>query len=366
MPACRTGRSDLPLHVVDMVHLKLGDDPPFTLTLEAGFRRIVSAFRETRLVQTSSRPAFFETVRREMRLRNYSSRTLKAYLSCLRGFVRYFKPLHPRQLKEPDLRAYLLHLIDDKHYGPAYVNQVFNALRFLYVELYQMPFTVGNIPRPQKERKLPTVMSQEEVLRLLSCIYNMKHRTVLMLAYSAGLRVGEVVRLKIPDIDSHRKLIHVRGAKGMKDRYSLLSDVVLQQLREYYRLYKPKEYLFEGAEGRKHLAERSIQNVFVKAAKKAKISKPVSMHSLRHSFATHLLENGTDLRYIQEILGHSSSKTTEIYTHVSRKTLGKIVNPLDHAVQFYAEKLNSQKQNKRLMASIIPSFEDKRHSSSTQ
>jgi len=152
-----------------------------------------------------------------------------------------------------------------------------------------------------------------------------------MVIYSAGLRVGESVRLKIEDVDRERRLIHLRGAKGKKDRYTLLSDVVLDQLREYYKMYKPREYLFEGAEGRRHLAERSIQNVFHRAIRDAGIRKEVTVHSLRHSFATHLLEAGTDLRYIQEILGHNSSKTTEIDTHVSRKTLGRIVSPLDQA-----------------------------------
>lgn len=152
------------------------------------------------------------------------------------------------------------------------------------------------------------------------------------------LRVGESVRLKIQDIDSKRKVVHLRGAKGKKDRYTLLSNAALEVLRGYYRQYKPKTYLFEGQGERSHLAERSIQNVFQRAAAEAGIRKKVSVHSLRHSFATHLLESGVDLRYIQELLGHASSKTTEIYTHVSNKTLGKIVSPLDQALQRLKEK----------------------------
>ena len=143
--------------------------------------------------------------------------------------------------------------------------------------------------------------------------------------------VRRELRLRVEDIDSQRKLIHLHGAKGKKDRYTLLSDVVLKKLREYYKEYKPKQYLFEGAVGRKHLAERSVQSVFERAVKAAGIRKKVTVHSLRHSFATHLLESGVDLRYIQELLGHTSSKTTEIYTHISQKTLGKIVSPLDTA-----------------------------------
>jgi integrase/recombinase XerD len=261
-----------------------------------------------------------------------SHKTAKAYISCLRSFVRHFHPQHPRQLTENDIRSYLLHLLEEKHKAAATVNQVFNALRFLYVELYKMPFAIGSIPRPKKEKRLPVVLDKSEALRIFDAVENLKHKTILMLIYSAGLRVGEAVRLRIEDVDSTRRLIHLKGAKGKKDRYTLLSDVVLERLREYYKEYKPKEYLFEGAVGRKHLAERSVQSVFERAAKTAGIRKPVSVHSLRHSFATHLLEGGVDLRYIQELLGHSSSKTTEVYTHVSQKTLGKIVSPLDSAL----------------------------------
>ena len=278
------------------------------------------------------RQGFFEVLRKELTLRNYSPRTVKAYRSCLRSFVKYFAPRHPRDLTQTDVREYLLHLIGEKNLAAATVNQVFNALRFLYVELYKMPFTIGNIPRPKKEKQLPVVLSQEEVVKILDAVENLKHKTLLMLIYSAGLRVGEAVRLKIEDIDSQRRLIYLKGAKGKKDRYTILSDVALGSLRKYYKEYKPKDYLFEGAEGRRHLSERSVQNVFGRAVKVAGIRKQVTVHSLRHSFATHLLESGVDLRYIQELLGHSSSKTTEIYTHVSQKTLGKIVSPLDTAV----------------------------------
>jgi integrase/recombinase XerD len=276
---------------------------------------------------------FYDKVRSELRLRNYSNKTIKSYTSCLRSFTRYFHPRHPRQIEETDIRTYLLYLLEEKRFSAATVNQVFNALRFLYVELYKMPFTIGSLPRPKKEKQLPVILSQEEVVKILNTVDNLKHKTLLMLIYSAGLRVGESVRLKVENIDSKRKLIYIKSAKGKKDRYTILSDIALENLRKYYKEYRPQEYLFEGAEGRSHISERSIQNVFERAVKFAGIKKAVTLHSLRHSFATHLLEGGTDLRYIQEILGHSSSKTTEIYTHVSQKTLGKIVSPLDKAVQ---------------------------------
>ncbi len=284
-------------------------------------------------MMTLSSPTLFTTLSHELTLRNYSHKTLKAYRSCLRSFIKYFVPRHPRELSSEDIRTYLLHLIEKEKLATSTVNQVFNALRFLYVELYKMSFIIGNIPRPQKEKKLPNVLSQEEVLKIFSCVDNLKHKTLLMLIYSAGLRVGESVRLKISDIDGQRKMIHLHGAKGKKDRYTLLSDAALNALREYYKKYKPKEFLFEGQGEREHLSERSIQHVFERAVKRARIRKTISLHGLRHSFATHLLESGVDLRYIQELLGHSSSKTTEIYTHVSKKSLGKIVNPLDQALQ---------------------------------
>ena len=179
---------------------------------------------------------------------------------------------------------------------------MFNALRFLYVELYKMPFVIGSIPRPKKVRKLPDILSPEEVIQILNGIENIKHQTILMLIYSAGMRIGEAVRIKVTDIDSRRKLIHIRNAKGKKDRYTLLSEFILEKLRLYYKEYKPKEFLFEGGNGRVHLSERSVQNVFHRAVEKTDIKKKVTVHTLRHSFATHLLEGGTDLRFIQECL----------------------------------------------------------------
>lgn len=281
---------------------------------------------------------FYDRVREELRLRNYSYKTIKSYLSCLRTFVNYFKPEHPRNISNEDIREYLIYLMDIKKWQASTVNQMFNALRFLYIELYKMPFIIGSIPRPKKEKKLPDVLSQEEILKIFSQVENLKHKTLLMLIYSAGLRVGESVRLKVKDIDSRIKMIHLRDTKGKKDRFTLLSDTVLEMLRNYYKQYKPKEYLFEGQGERMHLSERSVQAVFQRAVKAAGIRKPITVHGLRHSFATHLLESGVDLRYIQELLGHSSSKTTEIYTHVSKKSLGKILNPLDQALQQTKEK----------------------------
>ncbi len=182
--------------------------------------------------------------------------------------------------------------------------------------------------RPRSEKKLPTVLSEQEVGNLLNATENLKHKTILMLCYSAGLRLSELINMKIKDIDSSRMQVRIKQAKGKKDRYSLLSVKLLQVLREYFKKYKPKEWLFEGATGGLYSA-RSIQLIMHDATLKAGITKKVSVHTLRHSFATHLLENGTDLRYIQSLLGHESSKTTEVYTHITTKGFDQIKSPLD-------------------------------------
>ena len=274
---------------------------------------------------------FYETVRRELRLRNYSNKTIKSYLSCLRSFVTYIKPKHHRDVSESIIKDYLLYLIEEKKLAAGTINQVFNALRFLYVELYKMPYIIGKLPRPMKEKKLPDVLNEEEVVRIFGAVHNLKHQTMLMLAYASGLRVSELVRIRIEDIDGSRGLIHIRNAKGKKDRFTVFPESLRGQLIAYWKKYKlgTSGWLFQGDTNDKHLAARSIQAVLTRAIQASGITKRVSMHTLRHSFATHLLDHGTDLRYIQELLGHQSVKTTEIYTHVSPKGLGRIRSPLD-------------------------------------
>jgi site-specific recombinase XerD len=208
------------------------------------------------------------------------------------------------------------------------LNIAINALKFYYGETLKQNF-VCEIKRPKKDKKLPVVLSGEEIAGLVLSVANVKHKSLLMLTYSAGMRVGEVVRLKTEDIDFQRKLIHIRDVKGRKDRYTILSDRGSATLKEYLRDYKPDNWLFAGANPKKRITIRTAQAIFEHARENAGIQKEVSIHSLRHSFATHLLENGVDLRYIQELLGHKNSKTTEIYTHVSNKDLSKIKSPLD-------------------------------------
>jgi site-specific recombinase XerD len=266
-----------------------------------------------------------------MRLSNYSPNTIKSYLSSLRKFVQFFGSRDPRELTSDDIRGFLLHLLENERRPASTVNQIFNALRLLYVDLYALPFVIGRLRRPRKEKKLPDVLSEEEVLRLFQFVGNVKHRMMLMLAYASGLRVSELVSLRLEDLDIARRLIHLRAAKGKKDRYTMLPESILEPLHWYWKSHNLGEsgWLFPGARPGSHLAPRSIQAVFARALRRAGIRKPVSIHGLRHSFATHLLERGTDLRYIQELLGHRSTRTTEIYTHVSTKHIGKIRSPLD-------------------------------------
>ncbi len=266
-----------------------------------------------------------------MRLRNYSHKTIKAYVSNLRTFAGFLSPLHPRDAVERDIRRFLLHLIDHENRATGTVNQAFNALRFLYAELYKRPFVISGLPRPRKERTLPDILSQSEVSRIFQMVGNIKHRTMLMLAYASGLRVSELVKLRIEDIDGDRCLIHIRAAKGKKDRYTLLPESLRMELARYWRSYRlgSHGWLFPGHSSEHHLSIRSIQAVFERAVHAAGITKQVSMHSLRHAFATHLLDRGTDLRHIQTLLGYQSVKTTEVYTHVTTRSIGKIRSPLD-------------------------------------
>lgn len=263
----------------------------------------------------------------QLRLKGYSFKTRATYIKHIKRFIS-FTDQKLDLVTEEDIRKYILFLIDEQN-SHSYVNQAISAIKFLCNETLKKDQMIESIPRPKKENKLPNVLSFEEVNKILGALENQKHRAILFLVYSSGLRVGEVVRLRPSDIDSQRMLIHVVQGKGRKDRYTLLSEVALNQLRKYYSLYKPEKWLFPGQNKSEFLTERTVERIFEKARVLAKINKKASVHTLRHSFATHLLEGGTDLRFIQELLGHSSSKTTEIYTHVTQKNLSKIQSPLD-------------------------------------
>ena len=269
-----------------------------------------------------------DRVVRELKLKGYSPKTFKVYSGHIERFLCYTGK-DVNSLAPGDASEYLLYLLEDQKDSHSYVNQALSAIKFLCVHILKKEELIGNLPRPKKEYKLPDVLSQQEVVRILSEARNTKHRALLFLIYSAGLRVGEVVRLCLQDIDNERKLIHVRQGKGRNDRYTILSDTAWRELSRYIQEYRPDEWLFPGQQPGMHINERTVQKVFENVCNSAGISKDVSVHALRHSFATHLLEEGTDLRYIQELLGHKSSKTTEIYTHVSERDIRRIRSPLD-------------------------------------
>ena len=259
--------------------------------------------------------------------KRYSLNTARTYVSLFSGFVKYYRAKKLIELNENDIKHYLQTIVKLGK-STSYQNQVINAIKFYYEQVLGMPGRFYEIDRPITEKKLPSVLSEVEILRLLSATTNLKHKAILVTIYSCGLRMSEVLNLKISDIQSDRNLLLVRGAKGHKDRNTLLSATTLALLRKYYTAYKPKEYLFEGQSGSQYSA-KSVQNIIKRSMKSAGIKRPASAHTLRHSFATHLLENGTDLRYIQTLLGHSSPKTTEIYTHVSTKRLQDVVSPIE-------------------------------------
>jgi site-specific recombinase XerD len=230
-------------------------------------------------------------------------------------------------------RAYLLTLSTDGAASVAYHAQAASALRFLFERVLRRSGGYGDVPRPRKESKLPAVLGHEDALRMVESLDNPKHRALLMLIYSAGLRVSEAVHLRPEDLDPERMLIRVRGGKGRKDRYTLLSDRALAAVKVYVAEYQPARWLFPGPRAARPLATRTAQRIVENARIRAGVAAHATPHTLRHSFATHLLEAGTDLRYIQELLGHASTRTTEIYTHVSRRDLRRIRSPLDLAPQ---------------------------------
>jgi len=263
----------------------------------------------------------------KLELKRYANSTVKTYVSFFELFINYQTDKELNELDEADIRIFLQSLIQQNR-SNSYVNQAINAIKFYYESVLGMPNRFYEIERPRKESKLPKVISKEEILSIIENTNNIKHRCVVELLYSSGLRRSELLNLKLSDVDSKRMLIRVEDSKGNKDRQTLLSKTMLNDLRIYFKEYRPKTYLFEGRNGMKYSAQ-SVLKIVTTAAVKARIPVRVTPHILRHSFATHLLESGTDLRQIQVLLGHSSTKTTEIYTHVAINTFESIKNPLD-------------------------------------
>jgi site-specific recombinase XerD len=268
-----------------------------------------------------------EYVNKLLELR-YGEVTIKTYRGLFEEFINFHSKYDYKNLDEPKINEFMRYLVTERKVSSSYQNQAINAVKFYYERCLGGQRKIYTVDRPREEKKLPVVLSTDEVSALLSATTNIKHKAVLMTIYSAGLRISEALNLKISDIDSERMQIRIEQSKGKKDRYTLLSSKLLTLLRQYFKEYKPKIYLFEGSNGEQY-AMRSVQQVMKQACLKVGITKKVTVHSLRHSFATHLLENGTDLRYIQSLLGHESSKTTEIYTHVTTKGFDQIKSPLD-------------------------------------
>jgi site-specific recombinase XerD len=273
--------------------------------------------------------AWTDKLETELRARKYSSKTIAAYLHYNKAFCKTVQK-DPEDIRFEDVKGYLAYLDKSRDLSAASVNLAISALKFFYTEVLKKNAAWEQCRRPRNDKRLPAVLSGGEINMMLNCEKNPKHRLLLMLAYSSGLRVGEVVALKKNSIDVNRKLIFIRSGKGRKDRCTLLSERAARFLEDYCLLYDIDEWLFPGMPSCKHLSIRSAQNIFIKALEKAHIQKQLSIHSLRHSFATHLLENGTDIKYIQELLGHTSVRTTERYTHVARRHFLRIQSPLDN------------------------------------
>jgi site-specific recombinase XerD len=263
----------------------------------------------------------------EMKLRNFAQKTILSYIDNVARFARYFKK-SPDLLGPEEVRTYLLYMVQERKNSWSTYKTALAALRFFYRWVVKGPEIVADIRGPRPERHLPVVLSFEEVRRFFAAVISFKHRMILMTAYSAGLRISEVVNLQVSDIDSQRMVIRIRQTKGNKDRYTILSPTLLQMLRHWWVAARPVTYLFPGRSGRP-ASVGQIQEVCREARDLAGLDKQVTPHTLRHSFATHLLEAGTDLRVIQELLGHASPKTTAIYTHVSTKFISQTKSPLD-------------------------------------
>lgn len=326
LPNTTTTIRQLKHHLADHLAFKL-PNPPFnsstpTSTSSSGNKAELK--QETITPQTEALNALEEQLLYERR----APSTVKAYLSCARKLFYYYSNIAPEDITDDQIKDYLIKAIKRRKISVSSQNQFLNAIKAFYKRVMHQDRELLELKRPKKPNQLPHVLSQKEVVKILSSVKNIKHKCILMLIYSAGLRVSEVTRLKIKDIDSNRMQIFIQGGKGKKDRYTLLSRKTLTLLRIYIKQYHPFEWLFEGISGGQY-STRSIQNLFQAAVRRARLHKRPTLHTLRHSFATHLLEKGINLRYIQALLGHESSRTTEIYTHVTRQNINQIESPLD-------------------------------------
>jgi len=282
---------------------------------------------QVRIALTALQQVAVQRTSETLTRRQYAFNTKKSYVAALRGYLFYFKDRDPADITKAEIEAYLLYKVEHSQISESTQNLIINAIKFYYEHVLSLPRTRYDVARPRKHDPLPKVLAREEVSKMLARTENLKHKCMLMLLYGGGLRLSEVLELTPEDINSKRMTIKVRRSKGKKDRVVPLPERLLVPLRNYYRAYEPLTWLFEGSTVGERYSPRSLQKVVKTAASRANIERPVTAHMLRHSYATHLLEAGTDIRYIQEVLGHNSIKTTERYTHVAMSQ--KPVSPLD-------------------------------------
>jgi site-specific recombinase XerD len=260
--------------------------------------------------------------------RRYSENTIRVYSSLFEEFINFYPDKAPKDITESDIRKYQDYLVKKRKISTSTQNQAINAIKFYYEKVLGREKGDYYIERPRKENRLPKIISETELLKLLKATENIKHKTIITMLYSSGIRRGELLNLRIHDLDFEKKIIFVSGGKGNKDRTTILADKAILVLKKYLEMYKPNYWLFEGLD-RKPYSPTSVLSILKKSSLKAGLNKIVRPHMLRHSFATHMLEQGVDLRFIQTLLGHSSPKTTEIYTHVTKFSLAKIKSPFD-------------------------------------
>jgi len=269
-----------------------------------------------------------EQMMKDLQLKGITPRTQRKYLREATNLSNYFGK-SPVELGEKEVKEYLVHLLEDRKLSRGTYRNYVAGIKFLYKTTLNREEVVEKIRYPKAKKKLPVVLDLAEIKALLSVMENLKHRALLTITYSSGLRISEAACLKVTDIDSKRMMVRVQQGKGGKDRYSILSQTALELLRRYWRQYRPKEWLFEGQKEGTHICLTAIRQIFLEAKERAGITKPASPHTLRHSFATHLIEAGTSLHHVQLLLGHRSPITTTVYLHVSKMNLSKVASPLD-------------------------------------
>ena len=289
---------------------------------------ICCSFITQNIIKCMKKQELLNKFQKQIAIENYSEQTQKTYFSTIKLFLEYLTKLKKTKIDDSDIQNYLYYCKTERNYSYSSMKHVVASISYLYSKVLNKPIPRVLDIKFRKPTTLPSVLSINDISKILKVMKNIKHKTILLLIYSSGLRLNELLELRIGDIDSEAMRIHIKSGIGKKDRYVVLSDNVLELLREYYKIYKPNNYLIEGQNGGKY-SPKSVQSVFKSALKKAGIKKKATVHTLRHSFATHLLDEGTDIRYIQELLGHKRLETTQIYTHVSSYSINKIKSPAD-------------------------------------